>query len=134
MYSIVVEAGFSAVHGVLLHDGTLEPSHSHDWVVRACFTRTALDATGMVMDFDDAREGLQAVVAELQGTDLNKIEPLAGLNPTAEVLAGHIFESLKAHGLVLLRRVEVTEAPGCVAMFETQDEDDPLIVQTKCTD
>ena len=118
MYSIVVEAGFSAVHRVLLHDGTLESPHSHDWGVRACFARETLDETGMVMDFDKAREGLQTVLAKLHGTNLNEIQPMAGLNPTAEVLAGHIFESLKAQGLALIRRIEVTEAPGCVAMVE----------------
>ena len=118
MYTIVVEAGFSAVHRVLFPDGTLEPPHNHDWGVRACFARTKLDETGMVMDFRKAREGLQAVLAQLHQTDLNEVECLAGLNPTAEVVAGHVFDRLKAQGFSSVRRVEVIEAPGSTAMFE----------------
>ena len=99
MYTIVVEEGFSAVHRVTLHDGTLEEPHSHDWGVRACFSRRTLDDAGMVMDFDRARTGLQAVLAQLHETDLNSIECMAGLNPTAEVVAGYVFERLEDQGL-----------------------------------
>ncbi len=118
MYTIVVEAGFSAAHRVLLPDGTLEPLHSHDWGVRACFARTKLDETGMVIDFNKAREGLQTVLAQLHQTNLNEVGSITGLNPTAEVVAGHVFERLRDQGLSTIRRVEVTEACGCTATFE----------------
>ncbi len=118
MYTIAVEAGFTAVHRVLLPDGTREPPHSHEWGVRACFARATLDDTGMVLDFNEAREGLESVLARLHQADLNEFESMTGLNPTAEVVAGHVFERLRARGLSTVRRVEVTEAPGCIAIFE----------------
>lgn len=124
MYMIVVEARFSAVHRVGLPDGTLESPHAHDWGVRACFARDRLDENGMVVDFHKVQEGLATVLAQLHQTDLNELESLSGLNPTAEVVAGHVFERLRAHGLSAVRRVEVTEAPGCTAIFERNGASD----------
>ncbi|MFQ5590552.1 MAG: 6-pyruvoyl tetrahydropterin synthase family protein [Phycisphaerae bacterium] len=116
MYTIAVEATFYAVHRVLLSDGTLEPVHGHDWGVRACFASGKLDERGMVVDFQEAKEALQGVLGHLHRTDLN--ESLSGLNPTAECVAAYIFEQLDGLGFSTLRKVEVTEAVGCTAMFE----------------
>ncbi len=118
MYRVIVEAGFFAVHRVRSRDGVLEPQHGHNWAVRAHFARAELDDVGMVIDFDRARSSLQAVMAQLHGTDLNRLEALAGLNPTAEVLARYIFDRMVEQGLSILRRVEVTEAEACVAIYE----------------
>lgn len=118
MYTVTVEAGFSAVHRLRLQDGTLEPQHGHDWCVRIQFVRGDLDGTGMVIDFDKARSAVQSVVAKLHHGDLNNHEGLAGRNPTAEVVARYIFERLTELRLATIRRVEVTEAPGCLASYE----------------
>jgi len=118
MYTITVEAGFYALHRVRLLDTSLEESHGHDWIVRAHFTRAELDDVGMVLDYDQARAGLESVLAPLRGANLNESKALAGLNPTAEVVATYVFEGLLRLGFASARRVEVTEAPGCVAMFE----------------
>jgi len=40
------------------------------------------------------------------------------MNATAEVVAKVIFGGLHATGLDCLRRVEVTEAPGCIAIYQ----------------
>lgn len=118
MYSIAVDATFSAAHRVRLPDGTLEPPHAHDWGVRVWFGGPGLDESGMVIDFQEARTALDAVLADLQHKNLNELDPLAALNPTAEVLARYVFERIRASGLPMIRRVEVTEAPGCVAAYE----------------
>ncbi len=117
MYTVTVEARFSAVHQVRLGDGTLEPPHGHDWLVRACFSRSELDEAGMVVDFSKARSALQSVLARLDRADLNSHEGLAGKNPTAEVVARYIYDRMAEPGLSVLRRIEVTEALGCVAAY-----------------
>ena len=118
MYTVTIEAGFSARHRVRLPDGVLEPPHSHDWRIRALFGRDELDESAMVIDFDRARSSLESVLAGLHQTDLNHHRGLAGRNPTAEVVARYVFEQLRTLGLSTLRRIDVTEAPGCVAGFE----------------
>lgn len=118
MFTVTVEATFSAVHRVRLRDGSLEPHHGHDWLVRAHFTRVGLDDSGMVVDFIEARSALQAAVAQLHHADLNEHAAFTGLNPTAEVVAKHVFDRLKTSGPAQISRVEVTEAPGWTAIYE----------------
>ncbi len=118
MYTVSVEAYFSAVHRLRLQDGTMEPQHGHDWRVRVHFVRAEVDETGMVIDFHEARSAVQSVVAGLHHGNLNNHEDLAGRNPTAEVVARYIFERVAKLGVSTVGRVEVTEASGCVASYE----------------
>jgi len=118
VFTIVVEAEFSAEHRVRYLDGTVEEPHRHNWRARAFFSRPHLDDAGMVVDFSVAQNVLHSAVNELQNTDLNAHPALCGANPTAEVVAKHLFDCISAAGVDALRRVEVTEAPGCVAVFE----------------
>ena len=117
MFTVSVQSGFSAMHRVRFRDGSVEPRHGHDWVVRAEFTRADLDECGMVVDFLEARRVLDAIVGELHHTDLNEHPALGGANPTAEAVARYVFDRVRDAGLTDIRRVEITEAPGCVASF-----------------
>ena len=118
MFTISIEAEFSAVHRVRYLNGMVEEPHRHDWRVRAFFSKSQLDDAGMVIDFGEAQAALRSAVGPFDGTDLNAHPALHGANPTAEVVTKHVFDRLFAAGLSSLRRVEVTEAPGCVAIFE----------------
>jgi len=118
VFTVAVEAGFSAEHSVRYPDGTAEKHHGHAWGVRAFFSLEKLNDVGMVIDFGEAQAALRSAVNELEDTDLNSHPALCGANPTAEVVAKHVFDRILAAGISTLRRVEVTEAPGCVAIFE----------------
>jgi 6-pyruvoyl-tetrahydropterin synthase len=118
MYTVTVEGQFLATHRVLLPDGTWEPAHEHTWQVRASFGAEELDAYGQVIDFGEAKAALGSVLAELNRTNLNENDGIGGVCPSAELVARFVFQQLRGRGLVRLRRVEVTEAPGCVATFE----------------
>lgn len=117
MYTVVVEGTFSAFHQVRLGDGTLEAPHKHDWLVRAHFARSELDEAGMVVDFSKAQSALRSVLAGLDQANLNGHEGIAGKNPTAEVVARYVFDRVSETDPSVLRRIEVTEAPGCVATY-----------------
>lgn len=114
----MIETGFSATHHIRLHNGTTEPSHGHDWRVRAVFERPSLDSLGMVIDFADARRVLKQVVEQLDYTDLNEAAPFRGKNPTTEVVAEWIFQRVVELGVNSVVRIELTEAPGCTAVYE----------------
>lgn len=117
MFSITVEASLNAQHQVRLPDGALEPLHGHDWQVRARFDARQLDPLDMVVDFSAAQGALREIVADLHHTNLNRIEAFAGTNPTAERVAELIYRRLERTGLRSVAQVEVTEAPGCTAVF-----------------
>ena len=78
----------------------------------------------MVADFSAARATLEGILADLQAKNLNEIDALARQNPTAEVLAKYLFERIRAAGMNSVYRVEVTEAPGCLAAYETPSSAD----------
>lgn len=119
MYTASVCASFSAIHRVALADGTLEPEHGHDWEVRAQFAAENLNERGMVVDFAAARAALAAIAERLHHGDLNDHEWFRSRTPTAENVARVIFDELRRRGIGLVRRVEVTEAPGCRAAYES---------------
>lgn len=121
MYSVIVEAGFTAMHQIRLHDGTVEPRHGHDWGVRAVFSRPTLDELGMVIDFSDARRMLAEVLDRLDYKDLNQHPAFRDQNPTTEVVAHWIFGQMVELGATTLSEIEVTEAPGCRAAYRPSE-------------
>ena len=79
------------------HDlpGFQEERHGHNWEVRAAISASR---EGEV-DGERLDAALDAWVKDLDYTLLNGQPPLAGRNPTAELLAQWAFESLRAAGL-----------------------------------
>lgn len=118
MYSVIVQSSFSAVHRLQLSDGTWEPVHGHDWGVKVHFCRPELDQFGMVVDFHLVEQHLESVLAPLEHADLNRLDVFLDRNPTAEVVARHVFDELQSRSIGTVSRVEITEAPGCVAVYE----------------
>ncbi|MHC5109481.1 MAG: 6-pyruvoyl trahydropterin synthase family protein [Planctomycetota bacterium] len=118
MYTVSVTTSFCATHRVGLEDGTLERLHGHDWRICACFARAQLNEMGMVVDFVAAKAALDAIAARWHHRDLNDHVDFADQTPTAEIVARAVFDSLWDAGFDSVTRVEVTEAPGCVATYE----------------
>lgn len=118
MFSVTVETTFSALHRVQYPDGSLEPAHGHDWQVRVHFQRSHLDDHGMVVDFVEAQSILKSIVEPLHHSNLNEMDAFHNVNPTAEIVARYIFDRFHKKCPDTLQRVEITEAPGCVASYQ----------------
>jgi 6-pyruvoyltetrahydropterin/6-carboxytetrahydropterin synthase len=119
-FTATVHRVFSAAHAVRMPDGVLEPLHGHNWEVRVTVAREALDDTGFVVDFHALEASLDEVLRPLHNRNLNEVAELGGLNPTAEHVVLHIVRRLKVPDGATLDRVEVSEAPGCVAAFRAR--------------
>lgn len=117
MFEVSVSGRFTARHRLRLADGTLEPLHEHNWQVTATVTGPQLDEAGLLLDFGQFKPRLDALLATLFDRNLNKLDALAGQNPSAENVAAYIAEQLGQDlpDGVRLRCVEVGEAPGCAA-------------------
>lgn len=124
MYSVTIETTFSATHRVQYPDGSLEPVHGHDWQVCVHFQRSSLDDHGMVIDFIEAQSILKSIVTPLHHADLNNLEAFQHTNPTAEIVAKYIFDRCHEKCPDTLQRVEITEAPGCVAAYQRTNHAD----------
>ncbi|MEO0715549.1 MAG: 6-carboxytetrahydropterin synthase [Planctomycetota bacterium] len=122
MYELTVEARFSAAHAIMI-SGTREPVHGHDWLVTATIAGDELDADGLLCDFHTVEDTLKNIVRPFRSMNLNEVAPFDTVNPTAELVAKHIFDelhdrldaALAPHATV--RSVRVTEAPGCAATY-----------------
>ena len=122
MYEITVESGFCAAHAIRLA-GAHEPLHGHDWRVRVTVAADDLDGDGLVCDFHLVERALGDVLGPLHNRPLNDTPPFDSINPTAEHIARHIGDRLTSSlGESLpagarLAAIEVTEAPGCRAVY-----------------
>lgn len=127
MYEISVETEFCAAHSLTIA-GQREPVHGHNWRVTVCVAGPKVDEDGLLLDFH-ALEGVVAeVIGPLKNSNLNQTTPFDVINPSAENVAGHIFErvekaipELTRGGLgtpqIRVVSVRVTEAPGCAVVY-----------------
>jgi len=119
MFTISVEAHFRAIHGLILPDGSKEPSHQHEWHVTAEAGSNKLNNMGIVMNFHKLKKLLDNAVSELDNKTLELICCFQKNNPTAENVAKYIYDKLgpELPKGVKLRSIKVVEAPGCTAKF-----------------
>jgi 6-pyruvoyltetrahydropterin/6-carboxytetrahydropterin synthase len=68
--------------------------HPHDYRIDVVVGRRELDEHGMVCDLDALRAALQAIVARIDGKDLEEIRPPAAEAVTVEVLARWTHQNL----------------------------------------
>ena len=120
MYEVTCETGFCATHVLTRGGASIEPRHGHDWRVEAVASADVLDDAGLALDFERLRAALAEIAVRYHYKDLNEHPDFAGRSPSAEVVARHFFDEIRrALGPDgrLLRRVRVTEAPGCHATY-----------------
>jgi len=119
LFIVSVETKFEASHQLLLHDGSKEPLHSHNWVIVADVSSTRLNSIGLVIDFDRLRSMLDDIAAGFDNTSLNENDYFHRNNPSAENVAKYVYEKLIAAlpDDVKLQTVTVAEKPGCSAKY-----------------
>jgi 6-pyruvoyltetrahydropterin/6-carboxytetrahydropterin synthase len=119
MFTISVETHFKASHKLNLPDGSKEPAHHHDWVVTAEVSSKKLNNMAIVMNFKKLKQMLDNIVSNFHNAALNKFRYFGQNNPSAENVAGYIFERLdrKLPKELKLENVKVVEEPGCLAKF-----------------
>ncbi len=118
MYELSIERDFDAAHAITMA-GECEESHRHTWHVTVIVAGAQLDGDGLLCDFHLLERALGEIVERFDDGDLNAIAPFDQLNPTAEHVAQYIAQqmSVRLPDGVTLRRVSVTEAPGCCATY-----------------
>jgi 6-pyruvoyltetrahydropterin/6-carboxytetrahydropterin synthase len=124
MYQLTVQSCFAAAHAIVM-GGVREAMHGHNWEVKVEIRGERLDADGLLCDFHAAEQALAAVIEPFRNKTLNDVEPFTRVNPTAELVAKHIADSMTLRLASVLSPVgarvaaaSVTEAPGCLARYE----------------
>ena len=117
MFAVSVETHFWASHQLTMPDGSKEPAHSHNWLVRAEVAAEKLNSSGFVIDFLTLRKMLDNIVAQFDNIALAKIDYFRQNNPSAENVAKYIYEKLepKLPNGLKVQSVLVTEERNCSA-------------------
>ncbi len=96
MYTIRVEGDFAAAHFLKHYHGKCENFHGHNYKVRAYAEGATLDAGGMLYDFAELKKTMREVLGELDHTLLNENPHFREREPSAELIASHIFKTMKS--------------------------------------
>ena len=116
-FEITTTRHFAAAHQLVLYDGSLEPLHGHNWVVKITVASDALDAIGTVMDFHELERRADEVIVPMHNRHLNELPPFKGTNPSAENVAQHVGKAIRLPQPVRLRAVEVWETAENSAIY-----------------
>lgn len=120
MFEIDITRSFSAAHCLRGYQGECAALHGHNWTVQAVLRVKELDKIGIAVDFKKLKRDLDAILNDLDHTNLSDYPAFRKLNPTSEVIARTIYEILSPQvndGNVKLNRVRVCESPTSGATY-----------------
>lgn len=121
MFEIFVQTHFSAAHHLANYAGNCAKWHGHNWEVTATLQVETLNELGLGVDFRELKSVLNGILETLDHSDLNEHPDFAGINPTSEVIARHIYRQLQAHftgnSNVRVSRLQVCETPNSGAAY-----------------
>ncbi len=96
-FCLRVGSDFSASHQLRNYGGKCENLHGHNFLVEAEVCGSKVDPdTGMLVDFKDLKDNLQAVLRDLDHKHLNDLPQFERVNPSSENLAYFVFQGLKS--------------------------------------
>ncbi len=117
MYELTVEMPFSAAHCIPEHPGRCARLHGHSYRALVTVAGEEVNAQGMLVDFGDLKTLCRQVIDPLDHQYLNELPPFAPGAPTAEAIARHIYQGVRA---ALAARPEVQARLARVVVYESE--------------
>lgn len=96
VYTLKVVSDFAAAHALRDYAGACSRLHGHNWKVEVEVIATALDETGMGLDFKFIKDLTREALNRLDHRHLNELAPFDQINPTAENIAAYLYRQLAA--------------------------------------
>ena len=122
MYSTTVLTEFVAQHYLTVPDpGPEGEPHSHHFEVELTFRGPELNESDYVVDIDDARAALRALVERYRDQLLNDLPEFEGYNPSVERFARAVFDrvtEIVTDGTVTELRVRIWEDETAAATYD----------------
>jgi len=94
MFVVRVKSKFSSAHSLRGYKGKCEDLHGHNWGVEVAASSAELDEIGMVVDFKDLKNILNAILSDLDHKHLNEVEYFKEVNPTSENIGQYIYDKM----------------------------------------
>lgn len=94
MFEASVGETFAAAHFLRDYGGSCERVHGHNYRVVVTVVGSALNGTGLLMDFAELKRMVKGVIGHLDHRFLNEIPPFDALNPSTENIAKHLCDEI----------------------------------------
>ncbi len=94
MFQVSVEESFSAGHALRGYHGKCENVHGHNYKVRIRLQGLSLNSIGLLYDFKEIKESIQAVIRLLDHQFMNEVPPFDEINPSAENIAKYFYDQI----------------------------------------
>jgi len=130
-----IEILFDAGHRLLNYPGNCGAPHGHTYKAEVMLTYDALDEMGFVLDFTELKDSVnkwihhewdhgfllndrdQELLTALKSLQRSKIFVFHNENPTAEVMARHLFNIVRRQYGSVVSRVRMWESPNQYAEY-----------------
>lgn len=96
MYEVKVTADFAAAHNLRNFRGRCENLHGHNWKVEVTVRGDRLEDSGVLVDFGEVKDALRKALQQLDHQYLNDLAYFRDKNPSSELIARFLFETLSA--------------------------------------
>jgi 6-pyruvoyltetrahydropterin/6-carboxytetrahydropterin synthase len=96
VYRLMVTGQFAAAHSLRHFKGRCEALHGHNWKVEISVEGDKLDKADLLMDFGELKKLMNQVLDQLDHRHLNEVPPFDRVNPSSEMIAKHLFETIGA--------------------------------------
>jgi 6-pyruvoyltetrahydropterin/6-carboxytetrahydropterin synthase len=116
MFEVTVDETFAAGHALRGYKGKCENPHGHNYRIRLTLTGKDLDHIGLLYDFRDVKQIINATVDRLDHQYLNDIAPFDKINPSAENMARYFYEESER---LLAEKASAGIAVKSVTIWET---------------
>lgn len=122
MFYLEVEDDFASAHQLRGYRGKCENLHGHNWKVMLTVKGEQLDHLGMLVDFTVLKQLMKDVLGGLDHRFLNDTPPFDTINPTSELIAKFIAETLapRLPAGIAVDSVRVWESDRCSATYKFQ--------------
>jgi 6-pyruvoyltetrahydropterin/6-carboxytetrahydropterin synthase len=119
MFEVSIEKTIACAHRLFGYCGPCEQLHGHNYRIMVTYQGEDVDQYGMLVDFADIKIAFNAILATLDHTYLNELEPFIDLSPSAENIARYVYQQLKATSFerAKLSAVTVYETPTQMASY-----------------
>lgn len=120
MYEITIIKSFSAAHRLADIGGLCEEVHGHNFKVETTVAARDLNNAGILIDFRDVKKMLSEIFDDLDHKHLNELIFFEKINPSAENIAKHIYQSMAEkikQTNVSIARVKVWESDNAAVTY-----------------
>ncbi len=93
-YEVKIISNFAAAHQLRNFRGRCENLHGHNWKIEVIVRGTALEDSGILVDFGEVKQSTRDLLAQVDHCYLNDHPFFEERNPSSENIARFLFEGL----------------------------------------